>query len=258
MERLPTAFVSHGAPFSLEDEEWMRALRVWGESLKEVKGVLVLSAHWVSERLEAGPLESVPLIYDFWGFPERLYHVTYSAPPSPTIFQLLKDLPGIGNLLASPKRGLDHGMWVPLKGLFPDASRPVLGLSLPGTDPARLYELGQGLAPLREQGILILASGGVTHNLGALTAGAREVASPWAWEFDQWVKDRLLEGDLNSLFDFRRKAPHAALAHPSIEHFVPLFVALGAAGSGARVDFPVEIFRYGTLSLRSVTFSEGG
>jgi len=258
MERLPTAFVSHGAPFSLEDEEWMRALRVWGESLKEVKGVLVLSAHWVSERLEAGPLESVPLIYDFWGFPERLYQLTYSAPPSPTIFQLLKDLPGIGNLLASPKRGLDHGMWVPLKGLFPDASRPVLGLSLPGTDPARLYELGQGLAPLREQGILILASGGVTHNLGALTAGDQSPSAPWAREFDQWVKERLVEGDLTSLLDFRRKAPHAALAHPSIEHFVPLFVALGAAGSGARVDFPVEIFRYGTLSLRSVTFSEGG
>lgn len=254
MGTLPTLFLSHGAPNSLEDSEWMETLNTLGRSLTDVRGVVVLSAHWVEQGIFAGPLAPSPLIYDFYGFPERLYRVRYPAPPGAELFEIIKSLPGMPPITAAPGRGLDHGVWVPMMGLFPAADLPVLGLSLPGTDPARLYALGQSLAPLREQGILVVGSGGMTHNLGALIPQENAPSVPWAHAFDQWATDRLEASDALSLIDFRRKAPNAALAHPTIEHFAPLFVAMGAAGETFRVSFPVDIFRYGSLSLRSAAF----
>ena len=254
MSRLQSLFVSHGAPSSTEDEEWMTSLQNLGEKLGDIRGIIILSAHWVERGLFAGPLLPSSLIYDFWGFPERLYRIRYPAPPGADLLPILQKLPGIGPITPAPSRGLDHGMWVPLLGLRPEADIPVLGLSLPGTDPGRLHSLGQALLPLRDEGILVIGSGGLTHNLGALAAGENHATAPWAEEFDQWVVQKLESSDISALLNFRKEAPNASLSHPTIEHFAPLFVAMGAAGEGFHVTFPVDMFRYGSLSLRSVAF----
>ena len=254
MRHIRALFLSHGAPSSIEDTEWMAALEKLGEELGPVRGIVVLSAHWVAKELHAGPLTPSPLIYDFFGFPERLYRARYPAPPGSDLLEILKGLPGIGPITPAPGRGLDHGMWVPLKGLFPSADIPVLGLSLPGVDPARLYALGQALAPLRDGGILVVGSGGMTHNLGALIANERAPVVSWAQTFDHWVVEKIESGDIHSLIEFWKNAPNAPLAHPTTEHFAPLFVAMGAAGENFQVSFPVDFFRYGSLSLRSVAF----
>ncbi|MGC8529307.1 MAG: DODA-type extradiol aromatic ring-opening family dioxygenase [Leptospirillia bacterium] len=252
--RLRSLFVSHGAPLSLDDEDWMSALKNFREKLKDFRGIIILSAHWVERGLFAGPLLPSPLIYDFWGFPERLYRIRYPAPPGKDLLPILQKLPGIGQVTPAPSRGLDHGMWVPLIGLLPQADIPVLGLSLPETDPAHLYALGQTLAPLMDEGILVVGSGGLTHNLGALRSEENHAVSTWAQEFDQWVVQKLEAANISSLLNFTKDAPNASLAHPTIEHFAPLFVAMGAAGERFQVSFPVDMFRYGSLSLRSVAF----
>ena len=150
-------------------------------------------------------------------------------------------------------------MWVPLRGLFPKAEIPVLGLSLPGLSPGALFSLGQSLAPLRDEGVLILCSGGMTHNLGILLPWMEAPAEDWAATFDRWAADRLSEGDAAALLDFLARAPFARRAHPTSEHFAPLFVALGAvSGKMTQVSFPVTGFRWGTLSMRSVEFRAPG
>jgi 4,5-DOPA dioxygenase extradiol len=146
-------------------------------------------------------------------------------------------------------------MWVPLKGLFPKADIPVLGLSIPGLSPEYLYEFGKRLSPLRNEGVLILCSGGMTHNLGDLNFQEAAPPESWAVEFDQWVVGRLLARDVRSLLKFDTQAPFSHKAHPSTEHFAPLFISLGAGeGSLSEISFPVSGFRWGTLSMRSVQF----
>jgi 4,5-DOPA dioxygenase extradiol len=255
MSRIPVLFVSHGAPISLEDPEWMKDLEEWSLCLPPVREILVISAHWVTAPLTIGPAEPVPLLYDFYGFPDRLYREQYSTPVSTCLMERLEGIFGKGRTRVERNRGLDHGMWVPLKGLFPRADIPVLGLSLPGLDPDDLHEMGRRLSPLREEGVLILCSGGMTHNLGELSYSPSTVPASWAMEFDQWVTDKLLSGKRSSILSFDTLAPHGRRAHPSTEHFAPLFVALGASGdSPENVSFPVSGFRWGTLSMKSVQF----
>jgi 4,5-DOPA dioxygenase extradiol len=255
MARMPVAFVSHAAPVSLEDLPWMEALGLWGSLLPEVREILVLSAHWVTRRLTLGPSVPSPLVYDFYGFPDRFSHETYPAPVSASLVDRLSLLEGVNSASVEKQRGLDHGMWVPLKGLFPDARIPVLGLSLPGLEPKSLFELGQRLATLRDEGVLILCSGGMTHNLRELNADPFASPASWAEEFEQWVMDRLVSGNFPSILEFEILAPHGKRAHPTTEHFAPIFVALGAASDSLnKISFPVEGFRWGTLSLKSVQF----
>lgn len=253
--RLPVAFVSHGAPVSLEDTPWMEDLDRWGKSFGAVREILVLSAHWVTRRLLAAPAKKFPLLFDFFGFPDRFYKLDYPCPASSILLGRLPALTGLDSMQVDPERGLDHGMWVPLRGLFPNAEIPVLGLSLPGLAPMDLFRLGERLSPLRDEGVLILCSGGMTHNLGYLRGEMAAPPEEWAIRFDGWVTERILAGDNDSILDFEHQAPFAHRAHPSTEHFAPLFVALGASGAaGGPVSFPVTGFRWGTLSMRSVQF----
>ncbi len=254
MKLMPVGFVSHGAPVSVEDTEWMSQLLRWGRSLANVQSILVLSAHWVTSELAIGPLVATPLIYDFFGFPERFYRMTYRALPAPDLARSIESQVGLGNIVGMAVRGLDHGMWVPLSGMFPSGNIKVLGMSLPGLDPRRLYALGKALAPLRAQGVLILASGGITHNLFELDPDPLAAPFKWAVEFDRWIEDALKTGNMEAVLDFERKGPDPSRAHPSTEHLAPLFVALGAAEGDAHVTCPVEGFRWGSLSLRSFLF----
>jgi 4,5-DOPA dioxygenase extradiol len=258
-ERMPAVFLSHGAPPLADDREWVSELTAWGRSLPKPRSVLVVSAHWESAPLTVGATATVPLYYDFYGFALRYYEVTYPAPGAPhladSVSRLLR---GPGHPIHSdPERGLDHGAYVPLVEMYPDANMPVLQISMPTLDPAELFQIGRALAPLRDEGVLILGSGFSTHNLRAVDLGASATAEPPAWssEFDDWLDQSLRSGDLDSLIDFEVKAPAASIAHPRTEHFAPLFVALGAAVDGrSEMETVIDGFWYG-LSKRSVQLS---
>ncbi|WP_084495789.1 dioxygenase family protein [Nocardia shimofusensis] len=224
--RMPVLFLSHGAPPLVDHARWPAELAAWAGNLPKPSAVLIVSAHWEAAPISVGATTTVPLVYDFWGFPQRYYEVLYPAPGAPELAAKVRGLLGDG-VAQAPERGLDHGAYVPLTQMYPDADVPVLQLSLPTLDPMDLFEIGRRLAPLREEGVLIVGSGFWTHNLRALTDDDRHVHTFTA-EFDDWGEHALADRDIDALLDFERKAPAARLAHPRTEHFAPLFVSLGA------------------------------
>jgi 4,5-DOPA dioxygenase extradiol len=228
--RMPAIYLSHGAPPLADDALWTGQLAGWARELPKPTSVLMVSAHWEAAPLTLGATTTVPLVYDFWGFPERYYQVTYAAPGAPELADQVRKLlrSPATPVLDVPNRGLDHGAYVPLVEMYPAADVPVLQISMPSLDPVRLMEIGRKLAPLRDEGVLIIGSGFFTHNLRAIT-GDDNVVSPVMAEFDDWGRRTLAAGDVDALLDFERKAPAGRLAHPRTEHFAPLFVTLGAA-----------------------------
>ncbi|MBD0691344.1 dioxygenase [Streptomyces sp. CBMA123] len=227
-ERMPALYLSHGAPPLADDPIWPGQLAAWSAGLPRPKAVLMVSAHWEEAPLAVGAVTTVPLVYDFWGFPEHYYTVRYDAPGAPELAERVRKLlraPGTP-VQDIPDRGLDHGAYVPLVEMFPEADVPVLQISMPTLDPQRLLEIGRRLAPLRDEGVLIIGSGFFTHNLRALSSDGR-ITSVMA-EFDDWGRRALDAHDLDALLDFEHKAPAGRLAHPRTEHFAPLFVTLGA------------------------------
>ncbi|MDN3294522.1 class III extradiol ring-cleavage dioxygenase [Streptomyces ficellus] len=226
--RMPALYLSHGAPPLADDPVWPGELAAWSAALPRPTAILIVSAHWEEAPLAIGATETVPLHYDFWGFPERYYQVTYESPGAPQLAENVRALlrtPGMP-VQDVPDRGLDHGAYVPLKEMYPDAGIPVLQISMPTLDPQKLMDIGRHLAPLRDEGVLIIGSGFFTHNLRAMDLG-NNVSSVMA-EFDDWGRRALEAQDLDALLDFQHKAPAAHLAHPRTEHFAPLFVTLGA------------------------------
>lgn len=252
--RMPALYLSHGAPPLADDPVWPGELAAWSADLPRPRAILMVSAHWEEAPLALGATERVPLVHDFWGFPEHYYRVRYDAPGAPGLAASVRGLlqaPG-APVQDIPDRGLDHGAYVPLVEMFPQADIPVLQISMPTLDPRRLMEMGRKLAPLRDEGVLIVGSGFFTHNLAAL----RHRGVPgWSAEFDAWGREALAASDIDSLLDFEAKSPAGRLAHPRTEHFAPLFVTLGAAESdlGRAVATPVSGFWMG-LSKRSLQF----
>jgi 4,5-DOPA dioxygenase extradiol len=196
----------------------------------------------------------VPLVYDFYGFPEHYYRMTYEAPGAPELAAKVRALmPANEPVLERETRGLDHGAWVPLKAMYPDADIPVLQMSMPDLDPAHLFEVGRRLAPLRDEGTLIVGSGFLTHGLPFIHEYflGKPGAPQWSIDFDQWAAEALDRGDIDELFAFREKAPGMPYAHPTVEHFAPLFVTLGAVAKPEdKPDYAIEGYFYG-LSKRS-------
>ena len=251
---MPAIYLGHGAPPLLEDETWMAELGSWGASLSRPSAILIVSAHWQTAPVALSATRPVPLVYDFYGFPDRYYRMTYPAPGAPALAARVKALmPPHEPVLERETRGLDHGAWVPLKAMYPGAEIPVLQMSMPDLDPRHLFEVGRSLAPLREEGVLIVGSGFLTHGLPYIHdyfLGKRG-APQWSIDFDQWAAEALSRGDLDTLFAFREKAPGMPYAHPTIEHFAPIFVTLGAAAKpDDSPDFTIEGYFYG-LSKRS-------
>ena len=245
--RVPSTFVAHGAPMLLDDPVWVAELRDWAEALPRPRAVLVVSAHWESAPPTLGATRTVPLIHDFYGLPERYYAQRYSAPGAPALAERVAALiPGVQRT----DRGLDHGAYVPLVAMYPDADVPVLQLSLPGLDPHRLVDMGRRLAPLRDEGVLIQGSGLLTHNL-RFFSGQAGPPPEWAVAFDRWVQDHV--DDVDALAHFLERAPHARLAHPRTEHFAPLLVAAGAA-EGDPATFPITGWAWGPFTKRSVQY----
>ncbi|WP_059008768.1 dioxygenase family protein [Streptomyces specialis] len=228
---MPVLYLSHGAPPLADDALWTAQLAAWSAELPRPEAILMVSAHWESAPLTLGATTTVPLEYDFRGFPQRYYRVTYPAPGAPALADRVRGLlAGPGTPVhEAPARGLDHGAYVPLAEMYPDAGIPVLQLSMPTLDPERLLRLGRGLAPLRDEGVLIVGSGFFTHNLRELSWGTGPDEAPaWSKEFDAWGWEALARGDIDALLDFEHAAPAGRIAHPRTEHFAPLFVSLGA------------------------------
>ncbi|MEW5786764.1 MAG: class III extradiol ring-cleavage dioxygenase [Pseudomonadota bacterium] len=259
MSRPPVVFVSHGSPdILLQATDAVACWRNLGRRLPVPRGILVVSAHWQANLPTLSLAEAPRTLHDFRGFPPALQGMTYPAPGSPALALRTRELLLAGGLAAETvaERGLDHGAWVPLMALYPEARVPVCQLSLSRGGPAEHLALGRALAPLRDEGILILASGAITHNFAWLDWQARPGQSPLprSQAFTDWVGDCLAEGRIDALADYR-STPLGAEAHPSEEHFLPLFVAMGAAGgaSESTTTLPPErlrpAFTYGALAM---------
>ncbi|MFM1731324.1 class III extradiol ring-cleavage dioxygenase [Prescottella soli] len=252
---MPAIFLSHGAPPLVDSDRWVAELSQWSADLPRPTAILVVSAHWESAPLTIGAIETgTPLVYDFGGFPQRFYEVTYRSPGAPDLArQVAALMPDNEPVYQDPRRGLDHGAYVPLTVMYPDADVPVLQISMPTLDPQRLLELGRRLRPLREQGVLIIGSGFTTHGLPFLRDPSPDAAAPgWSAEFDAWAGERLAAGDVDALVDFRAQAPGMPYAHPTVEHFAPLFVTLGASSNPEQVAKQVIDGFWMGLAKRSI------
>ena len=250
--RWPAVYLSHGAPPLLDDPLWSRELTDWGQRLGRPNAILVVSAHWESAPLTIGATTSVPLVYDFYGFPRRYYEITYPSPGAPELAQRVRRLAGeLTPVADEPTRGLDHGAYVPLLFMYPEADVPVLQISMPSENPRVLIEIGRRLAPLRDEGVLIMGSGFMTHSFQAFS----EPSIPTAIrEFDAWANEALARKDLDTLVDFRRAAPGLGYAHRTLDHFVPLFVALGASlETGSDATTAIDGYWFNN-SKRSIEF----
>jgi 4,5-DOPA dioxygenase extradiol len=255
MNSIPPIFISHGSPMlMLEPGRAGPAWRALAQALPRPRAILAVSAHW-NTRLPAVSAAAQPeTIHDFSGFPAPLYRLTYPAPGSPELATEVAALvPGIA---IDHQRGLDHGAWSPLRTMYPDADIPVIQLAvMPQAGAEAHYQLGQQLQALPGDGVLIIASGGLTHNLGDVVFDAADgLVLPYAMEFRDWFVAALENHDLPALLDWRRRAPHAARAHPSPEHLLPLFVALGAAGANAAVRIAHRDYQLAALSLDAFVF----
>ncbi|MEZ5289939.1 MAG: class III extradiol ring-cleavage dioxygenase [Vicinamibacterales bacterium] len=254
MDRMPTIFLAHGSPLLLDDGQWVDELHAWARALPRPTAVLMLSAHWEDRPVTLGATSTVPLVYDFYGFPPEYYALRYPAPGAPGLAASVRRVLGEhGPVADAPERGLDHGAYVPLKAMYPDADVPVLQVSLPTLEPAPLFELGRRLAPLRDEGVLIVGSGFITHNLRILDWSGAAPTPAWASEFDAWTADVVVRRDIDALLDYRAKAPGVRLALPTHEHFAPLVVTMGTGDAGRdRVSFPITGFAMSTMTKRSV------
>ena len=255
---LPTIFLSHGAPTTpMED---IPAREFWtelGKAYREVAAVLCISAHWETSRPAVTGSAAPGTIHDFYGFPGELYEIEYPAPGAPLLAQrVAQSLVDAGLTCDTDRaRGLDHGAWVPLLSMFPSAEIPVVQLSIQhNLDPTAHLRVGRAIADLREENVLIIGSGGAVHPLGYAPLSPGAPTDRWASEFFQWLDDAVTAGDVQSLVDYRTIAPYPERAHPRPDHYVPLLVALGAAGEGATGKLLHQSWYWGDLSMAAYEF----
>ena len=261
MATLPVLFVSHGSPMlalATPAHPYVRSLQAMAAGLAEVPtAILVVSAHWQGSGPAITARREPRIIHDFSGFPPALFALDYPAAGDPALAERIAALLSARGLQPrlDPARGLDHGAWAVLRHLFPGAQLPVLQVSLPDLDPAGLVALGETLRPLRDQGVLILGSGGLVHNLRAVDFDAPDQrVDAWAQEAETWFMERLQQGDRPALLAHRRQWPGSAMAAPSSEHLDPLFVALGAAQPGEAARTTFQGWQMGNLSLRCLAW----
>jgi 4,5-DOPA dioxygenase extradiol len=255
---LPTVFISHGSPMHALEAGASATGRAWqalGERLARPRAILIASAHWETRQPALTGAPWPETIHDFRGFPQPLYEIRYPAPGAPDVAVRAQQLLAAAGFETAidPHRGLDHGAWTPLLYAYPDARVPVVQLAVqPALGPRHHLALGAALAPLAGEGVLIIGSGHLTHNLRELRS-VRDTgvgrSEPYVAEFQEWVRRCIEAHDYDRLADYRRLSPAGVRAHPSEEHFVPLFVALGAAGDKARVERFVEHVEGGVLAM---------
>jgi 4,5-DOPA dioxygenase extradiol len=251
---MPALFIGHGSPMNaLEDNSYTRAWRALGTSLPRPTAIVSVSAHWYTRGTGVTAMATPRLIYDFSGFPQPLYEQQYPAPGDPALAARVQSLLVPTSVTLDQSWGLDHGTWSVLVHLYPNADIPVVQLSIDSTQPAQFhYELGQKLAALRAEGVLILGSGNVVHNLRTAKWGDAAAPYPWAIEFNDRLRASLASGDHSLALDPAMVGQSAALSIPTPEHYLPLLYVLGAATPGERTSFPVEGLDLGSISMLAV------
>ena len=258
MSKLPALFISHGAPKLVITPGAARDfLGTLGQALPRPDAILAVSAHWETAQPTLGSSMTPPTIHDFRGFPREMYEITYPAIGSPVLANRAVGLLDAAGFKAreDSARGLDHGAWVPLALMYPDARIPVSQLSIQTEHGADYhYRLGQVLEPLRSEGVLILASGSATHNLGELRWDAPEDAPAWVLEFREWLASNTESGNAAALLNYRAQAPNAVRNHPTEEHLLPFFVALGAGSIPAHAKRIHASTTYGVLAMDAYRF----
>jgi 4,5-DOPA dioxygenase extradiol len=257
MKSAPSLFVSHGAPtFALDPGLLGQKLKQLGEQLTDLAAVAVVSAHWQTTAVRVMQTAAPETLHDFRGFPQALYQLRYPAPGAPLIASDTAMLLRAAGIEASldDRRGFDHGAWVPLLYLLPEAQVPIFQVSMPfDLDAKGALRLGRALGSLRQRGVLVMGSGSLTHNLGEIGLSDPQ-STKYAAEFTAWIRAQVERRDLQALADYRRRAPHAARAHPTEEHFLPLLVALGASDDADAVTVLEGGMTYGVLSMESYAF----
>lgn len=249
MNRLPSLYISHGSPMTaLEPGQVGPRLAELAAGLERPRAIVMASAHWLGRTPQVSAAPMPETIHDFGGFPPELYELQYPAPGAPALAKNVAVRLAEAGLqpVIDPLRGLDHGAWVPLRYLYPQADIPVLQVSVqPSLGPEHQFAMGRALAPLREQGVLLIGSGSITHNLHDWRNYAQGKEAPYVRPFIGWMEQKLEADDLPALFDYRRQAPFAVQAHPTDEHLLPLYFAMGAAGSDAlgaqRIDAGIDM-----------------
>lgn len=260
-QRLPALFVPHGAPtFALDPGETGAALASFAHGIVRPKAVLVVSAHWDTAQPTLSAACRPDTLHDFYGFPQPLYAIRYpvcGAVAWAMEARTLLEEAGYAVEL-DPQRGLDHGAWIPLRVMFPDASVPVLAMSVQSRlGPAHHYRVGQALAPLRDAGVLIVGSGNLTHNLGhfaRLRAAGNKPSLDYVPAFQHWLRRQVEAGDIESLLEYRARAPGAVEAHPTEEHLLPFYVALGAAGTSFSAEMVYSGVEHDMLVMDAYAF----
>ncbi|KAG8371360.1 hypothetical protein BUALT_Bualt13G0079600 [Buddleja alternifolia] len=260
-----TFYISHGSPtLSIDDSLPARHfLQSFQQNVfpQKPKAILIISGHWETSdptvNAAVGPSDT---IHDFYGFPEPMYRLKYPAPGAPELANRVKHLlteSGFKRVNVDKKRGLDHGAWVPLMLMYPDADIPVCQLSVQThRDATHHFNMGRALAALKDDGVLIIGSGAATHNLRMINRDGGDAVAPWAYEFDNWIKEAVEEGRYEDVNEYEAKAPYARVAHPRPDHFYPLHVAMGAAGENTKGELVHHSWSYGTLSYASYRFGE--
>jgi 4,5-DOPA dioxygenase extradiol len=255
--RMPTIFFGHGNPMNaLYANTWTQGWAAIGRSLPRPRAVLSVSAHWYLPGTALTAMAAPRTIHDFGGFPRELFEVQYPAPGDLDLVHRVRSLLGPGDVRADLSWGLDHGTWSVLRHVFPDAAVPVVQLSIDETQaPAFHYELGRRLRPLRDEGILLIGSGDVVHNLHTYAWGRRTVEPfDWAMRFEAKARELMLQGDHQALVNYESLGRDAELSIPTPDHYLPLLYVLGASVAGEPVSFPVEGVDGGSISMLSVQF----
>lgn len=257
--RHPTLFLSHGSPMlAAEASPAGLFLDGLGDALPRPRAIVVASAHFMADRPMLGGHSRPHTVHDFGGFPDALYQLHYPAPGLTALAEDIAARLEDAGLPAKvrPGHGLDHGVWVPLRRMYPEADIPVVPLSvMPHGTAAQHFAVGRALAGLRDEGVLVIGSGGFVHNLGDLDWQHKDAAlAPWAAEFGDWMRMMLIARDWDGLLDWQQRAPHARRAHPTVEHLMPLFVALGAAGESPEARSLHRSHEYGSLALDAYAF----
>ncbi|WCJ30588.1 4 5-DOPA dioxygenase extradiol [Euphorbia peplus] len=260
---METYYLSHGSPMMSIDESIpaRHFFQSWRTDIctDKPKAILMISGHWDTREPAVNVVSRNETIYDFYGFPDPMYKLKYTPPGAPQLAKRVKELlmqSGFKHVREDSERGLDHGAWVPMMFMYPDADIPVCQLSIQSKkDGSYHYNMGRALAPLKEEGILIIGSGATTHNLRALQSSHASSTPSWALEFDTWLRDALLQGRYDDVNHFYEKAPHGKMAHPMADHFYPLHVAMGAAGENAKAKQIHSSWSNGSLSYSSYKFS---
>ncbi len=253
MSKMPALYIGHGAPMLLDDAPWTSELAGIASSIEKPTAILIVSAHWEAEPITlSSPITGTPLVYDFSGFDRKFYEMTYQTPDASALAAQVAALMPDNQPVVVSNRGLDHGAWVPLRVMYPAADIPVLQLSMPTSDPGLSMQLGARLKPLRDEGVLIIGSGFLTHGLRYLRDWSIDAVAPtWSSEFDHWAAGALAKADFDTLANFKELAPGMPYAHPTVEHFTPLFVALGTGNPNAAPETLIDGYFMG-LSKRSV------